>query len=86
MSSLINESEIIIWDKPADTASVLEKLVKSACNNGLACDFAAALVSVREREEQGSTFYSEGVAFPHARVADARCPLDPHSNRARGYG
>jgi two-component system sensor histidine kinase KdpD len=41
MSSLINESEIIIWDKPVDTAEVLEKLVKSACNNGLACDFSA---------------------------------------------
>jgi len=52
MSSLINESEIIIWDKPVDTAEVLEKLVKSACNNGLACDFTTGLVSVREREEQ----------------------------------
>ncbi|MGA2781069.1 MAG: PTS sugar transporter subunit IIA [Smithella sp.] len=75
MSSLINESDIIVWDKPVDTAEVLEKLVKSACNNGLACDFAAGLVSVREREEQGSTFYSEGVAFPHARVAGLDKPL-----------
>ena len=75
MSSLINESGIIIWDKPVDTAEVLEKLVKSACNNGLACDFAAGLVAVREREAQGSTFYSEGVAFPHARVAGLDKPL-----------
>ena len=75
MSSLINESEIIIWDKPVDTAEVLEKLVKSACNNGLACDFSAGLIAVREREAQGSTFYSEGVAFPHARVAGLDKPL-----------
>jgi two-component system sensor histidine kinase KdpD len=75
MSSLINESEIIIWDKPVDTAEVLEKLVKSACNNGLACDFTTGLVSVREREEQGSTFYSEGVALPHARIAGLDKPL-----------
>ena len=75
MSSLINESEIIIWDKPVDTAEVLEKLVKSACNNGLACDFMTGLVSVKEREAQGSTFYSEGVAFPHARVAGLDKPL-----------
>ena len=75
MSSLINESGIIIWDKPVDTAEVLEKLVKSACNNGLACDFASGLVAVREREAQGSTFYSEGVAFPHARVAGLDKPL-----------
>jgi two-component system sensor histidine kinase KdpD len=75
MSSLINESDIIIWDKPVDTAEVLEKLVKSACNNGLACDFSAGLIAVREREAQGSTFYSEGVAFPHARVAGLDKPL-----------
>jgi two-component system, OmpR family, sensor histidine kinase KdpD len=75
MSSLINESGIIIWDKPVDTASVLEKLVKSACNNGLSCDFASGLVAIREREAQGSTFYSEGVAFPHARVAGLDKPL-----------
>jgi two-component system sensor histidine kinase KdpD len=75
MSSLINESEIIIWDKPVDTAGVLEKLVKSACNNSLACDFSAGLIAVREREAQGSTFYSEGVAFPHARVAGLDKPL-----------
>jgi two-component system sensor histidine kinase KdpD len=75
MSSLINESDIIIWDKPVDTADVIEKLVKSACNNGLAYDFAAGLAAVREREAQGSTFYSEGVAFPHARVAGLDKPL-----------
>ena len=75
ISSLINESVIIIWDKPVDTAEVLEKLVKSACNNGLACDFATGLVAVREREAQGSTFYSEGVAFPHARIAGLDKPL-----------
>ena len=75
MSSLINESGIIIWDKPVDTAEVLEKLVKSACNNGLACDFSAGLIAVREREAQGSTFYSEGVAFPHARVSGLDKPL-----------
>ena len=75
MSSLINESRIIIWDKPVDTAEVLEKLVKSACSNGLACDFATGLVAIKEREAQGSTFYSEGAAFPHARVAGLDKPL-----------
>jgi two-component system sensor histidine kinase KdpD len=75
MSSLINEAGIIIWDKPVNTAEVLEKLVKSACNNGLACDFASGLAAIREREAQGSTFYSEGVAFPHARVAGLDKPL-----------
>jgi two-component system sensor histidine kinase KdpD len=75
ISSLINEAGIIIWDKPVDTAEVLEKLVKSACNDGLACDYASGLAAIREREAQGSTFYSEGVAFPHARVAGLNKPL-----------
>jgi len=75
MSSLINESGIIVWDKTVDTASVLEQLVKAACNKGLTCDFATGLAAVREREAQGSTFYSEGVAFPHARVAGLDKPL-----------
>ena len=75
LSSLLNESGIMIWDKPVDTALVLEKLVYAACDKDPACDFAAGLAAVREREAQGSTFYSEGVAFPHARVAGLDRPL-----------
>lgn len=75
LSSLLNESSIIIWDKPVDTALVLEKLVYAACDRDRTCDFAAGLVAVKEREAQGSTFYSEGVAFPHARVAGLDRPL-----------
>jgi len=75
LSSLLNESGIMIWDKPVDTALLLEKLVQAACHKDPACDFAAGLAAVREREAQGSTFYSEGVAFPHARVAGLDRPL-----------
>ncbi|MRR17723.1 MAG: PTS sugar transporter subunit IIA [Deltaproteobacteria bacterium] len=75
LGSLLSESEIIIWDKPMDTAVVLEKLVKAACAKNLACDDATGLIAVQEREAQGSTFYSEGVAFPHARVAGLDRPL-----------
>lgn len=75
LSSLVNESEIIIWNEPVTTARVLEELVKSACNASLACDFATGLAAIRDREAQGSTFYSEGVAFPHARIAGLNKPL-----------
>jgi mannitol/fructose-specific phosphotransferase system IIA component (Ntr-type) len=34
-----------------------------------------ALKAVREREAQGSTFFNEGVAFPHARIAGLEKPL-----------
>jgi len=75
LSSLLNEAKIMIWDKPVDSALVLEKLVQAACDKDPACDFAAGLAAVREREAQGSTFYSEGVAFPHARVAGLSRPF-----------
>jgi len=75
LSSLLNESGIMIWDKPVDKAIVLEKLVHAACDKDPAFNFATGLTAVREREGQGSTFYSEGVAFPHARVAGLDRPL-----------
>ena len=31
--------------------------------------------AVREREAEGSTFFNEGVAFPHARIAGLAEPL-----------
>ena len=34
-----------------------------------------ALRAVREREAEGSTFFNEGVAFPHARIAGLEKPL-----------
>lgn len=75
MSSLLAESAIIIWDRAVDQEEIFTTLVRLACQDGLACDAAACVAAVREREAQGSTFYNEGVAFPHARVAGLDRPL-----------
>ena len=75
LSSLLTEAGIMIWDKPVDTAGVLEKLIPAACDQDKTSDVAAGLAAVLEREARGSTFYNEGVAFPHARVAGLSKPL-----------
>jgi len=75
LTSLLGESRIVIWDHPVEKDSVLEKLVFAACGQDKDCDVAAGLDAVKDREAQGSTFYSEGVAFPHARVAGLGRPL-----------
>ena len=38
-------------------------------------DPASILGLIRKREEEGSTFFNEGVAFPHARVENLGQPL-----------
>jgi two-component system sensor histidine kinase KdpD len=75
VSSLLAESGIVIWDRAVDREEIFAMLVKLACRDGLAGETVACVAAVREREEQGSTFYNEGVAFPHARVAGLDRPL-----------
>jgi two-component system sensor histidine kinase KdpD len=75
MSSLLDESGMIIWNKAVDQEEIFATLVRLACHDGLAAETAACMAAVREREAQGSTFYNEGVAFPHARVAGLERPL-----------
>jgi two-component system, OmpR family, sensor histidine kinase KdpD len=72
LGSFLNEEGIVLWGEPVDKNTVLERLVRSACPDGLQDE---ALQAVRAREAQGSTFFNEGVAFPHARLAGLARPL-----------
>ena len=72
LSSLVNEERIVLWEEPVNKNTVLEKLIRSACPH---CSQEEALRAVHEREAQGSTFFNEGVAFPHARLAGLIKPL-----------
>jgi two-component system sensor histidine kinase KdpD len=72
LGSFLNEDGIVLWGEPIDKNTVLERLVRSACPDGLQDE---ALQAVRTREAQGSTFFNEGVAFPHARLAGLTRPL-----------
>jgi two-component system, OmpR family, sensor histidine kinase KdpD len=72
LGSFLNEDGIVLWGEPVDKNTVLERLVRSACPDGWQDE---ALQAVRAREAQGSTFFNEGVAFPHARLAGLTRPL-----------
>jgi two-component system sensor histidine kinase KdpD len=73
LSSFLKDGGIVLWREPVDKNTMLETLIRAACTDeGLQSE---ALRAVRAREEQGSTFFNEGVAFPHARLADLPRPL-----------
>ncbi len=68
VGDLVTARRIVIWNQPVPKELVLRTLVDAAAAGGLAGDPAPILRNVLEREEQGSTFFNEGVAFPHARL------------------
>jgi mannitol/fructose-specific phosphotransferase system IIA component (Ntr-type) len=54
---------------------VLRSLVEASSADNSVGDPGAVLDVVLQREEQGSTFMNEGVAFPHARIEDLDVPI-----------
>jgi two-component system sensor histidine kinase KdpD len=69
LSQLLSPQSIVIWNEPVTREDLLRQLTDAAW-----CDHAAdqrlkKIEAVLEREQQGSTFFNEGVAFPHARIA-----------------
>jgi two-component system sensor histidine kinase KdpD len=69
LSQFLSPQGIVIWKKPVMRDELLRELTDAAW-----CDHAAdqrlkKLEAILEREQQGSTFFNEEVAFPHARIA-----------------
>jgi two-component system sensor histidine kinase KdpD len=58
----------VIWNQPVRKEIALRTLVDAAVGGRGIGDPASILGLVLKREEEGSTFFNEGVAFPHARV------------------
>ncbi len=75
ISTLLEIDGIVLWEKPVSREEALEALVKAACGKDHVSEAAAFLQIVRERETQESTFFNEGVAFPHALTAGLDRPL-----------
>ena len=73
LSSVLAADRILIWSEPVGRETVLETLIGIACPEGALRE--EALRAVRAREAEGSTFFNEGVAFPHARIAGLEKPL-----------
>jgi mannitol/fructose-specific phosphotransferase system IIA component (Ntr-type) len=57
-----------MWDQPARKEVVLKALVEAVGKDSDMGDPEALFREVMKREGQGSTFFNEGVAFPHVRI------------------
>ena len=68
LSHLLSPGRIMIWDNPTAKEEALRRLVEAAGKEVRGSDSARILNAVLERERQGSTFFNEGAAFPHARI------------------
>lgn len=74
LSSFLSRSRILLWDQPVPKEVVLRGLVDSV-KNGEPGDPNMLLAEILKREQQSSTFFNEGVAFPHVRVDGLAVPI-----------
>jgi two-component system sensor histidine kinase KdpD len=74
LSHLVSPRRIVIWDEPVQKERVLRTLTESIAKDNGSEDAEAIFMAVMKREEQGSTFFNEGVAFPHVRTDDLSSP------------
>jgi two-component system sensor histidine kinase KdpD len=67
LTQFISQERVIIWETPITKDDILRSLSEVACEDGNE-EKLKGLNAIMERERQGSTFFNEGVAFPHARI------------------
>jgi two-component system sensor histidine kinase KdpD len=75
LGPLVSPRRIVIWDCPVQKNHVLRTLTETAGKDGGLRNPEALLSDIMKREEQGSTFFNEGVAFPHVRVSSLTTPI-----------
>jgi len=75
LRELISPRGIVIWNQPVRKEIALRTLVDAAVGGSGIADPASILGLVLKREEEGSTFFNEGIAFPHARVENLANPV-----------
>ncbi len=75
MSDFLSPGRILIWDRPVGKDAVLRALAGIAAEGGRGLDAEAVFGEVAKREAQGSTFFNEGVALPHARIEKLSHPI-----------
>jgi two-component system sensor histidine kinase KdpD len=68
LPQLLSSERIVIWKEPVRKEVVLRRLAEKVGERGGVWDSTRFLNAILEREKQGSTFFNEGAAFPHARI------------------
>jgi len=74
LSQWISPQRIAIWADLVEKITVLRTLAATFGRADGIEDGEALFASIIKREEQGSTFFNEGVAFPHVRVDGLTAP------------
>jgi len=74
LAELLSPEHILLWDEPVLKEEVLNALANAALKHAGRGMVDQATRRVWEREQQGSTFFNEGVAFPHARMEGMDTP------------
>ena len=75
LSQWLSLQRIVIWDTAVDKETVLRTLALNVGNKAGIQDPEVLFESIMKREAQGSTFFNEGVAFPHVRVEGLAAPV-----------
>jgi two-component system sensor histidine kinase KdpD len=75
LSSLLSPNRIVIWDRPIEKEEALRALAAAAGGDSGIADLEGLYGDIMKREAQGSTFFNEGVAFPHVRLPALAAPL-----------
>jgi two-component system sensor histidine kinase KdpD len=65
----------VIWETAVEKETVLKALASTLGKNAGIDAGERLFESIMEREAQGSTFFNEGVAFPHVRVEGLAAPV-----------
>jgi two-component system sensor histidine kinase KdpD len=74
-SQSLSAQRIVIWENPVLKEEVLRTLVATIGEDREVEDPETLFGEIMKREEQGSTFFNEGVAFPHVRFEGLAAPI-----------
>lgn len=72
LSDFLAENHILIWENMALKEEVLRDLARIACSTDE--DYQEIFSRLLRREKESSTFFNEGVAFPHLRLEEDSLP------------
>jgi two-component system sensor histidine kinase KdpD len=75
LSPWLSPRRIVLWGMPVAKEQVLRALAGTIRAEDGISDSEKLLADILLREEQGSTFFNEGVAFPHVRVEGLTAPV-----------
>lgn len=75
LSLLTSPRHVVIWDTAVEKETVLRTLASTLGKDAGSEAGESLFGSILDREAQGSTFFNEGVAFPHVRVEGLAAPV-----------